>query len=104
MIIINKTSNVNVLEWANLAVERSPQSWAHRKSMLYLNKMNAVDWASAQAFLRTAPKGLKWIASWPMPVATAVNNWHPDVFNDTSGKTMMRFLNSEAGEPYRVRN
>jgi hypothetical protein len=106
MIVISRKSDYALEACNRIAEERylAPNAWAHRRAMLYMNKLNALDLAEAQPFLRTGPKNMRWIASWPLGVASALVNVHPDLFNDVTGKTMVSFLSTEAGLPFKVKD
>lgn len=101
MVIISKRSPSS-LEWANAAAEYAPNVWAHRRAMLWWSKLSAVDQDTVHRMVAMHPKGWKFIASWPEAIAGAINALHPEVFNDHTGKSMLRFLESEAGAPYRT--
>ncbi|MHA2264712.1 MAG: hypothetical protein ACXAEN_20145 [Candidatus Thorarchaeota archaeon] len=103
MIIMDRSKTPDILEHCNRAIETAPNVWAHARAMKWFHRMNTHDWEIGQKLLRSAPPGAyHWIASWPWSVAHAVNQWYPEVFNDTSGKTMIRFLNTAGGAYYKV--
>lgn len=103
MIILDRTKNLDILEHCNRAVETAPNVWRHQRAMQWMRSLNAFDWDVGQAALRTAPPGsYRWIGIWPLSVAAAINFFHPEVFNDTTGEAMKRFLRTEAGAMYRA--
>jgi len=81
----------------------APNLWAHRRSMLWWQKMNAVDAETAKGFL--APMGRKswhWVSSIPFGVASVLSETRPEIFQDRTGKALFEFLRTEEGRPYRV--
>lgn len=84
-----------VEEVCEKAIEHVPKVWAHARAMQQFNKMGVLDRESfrlmAQTF-GTGWKNIKWVSSIPLAVATVLNQQNPDIFNDTSGRTMLQFL------------
>lgn len=84
------------------AAPYAPRLWAHRRAMLTLRRSNFLD---QQEFRKMASDGLtknmRWIASFPDSVAGYLNR-NTDIFTDTTGRSMTRFLNTEEGAPYRT--
>ena len=102
MVIISKRSP-RTLEYANEAAAYAPNVWAHQRTMLAWSRMNVIDQETFRNMHSDFKElGYKWIASWPLAVAGAINKETPDVFNDVTGRTMLRYLQSEAGHPYRA--
>ena len=68
--------------------------------MLSLRRSNFLD---QEEYKRLTNQGftrnMRWIASWPDSVAGFLNR-NTDIFSDTTGRSMLRFLNSEEGAPY----
>lgn len=100
--IISKRSGEWLLEAATEGALLAPFASRHRDMMWWWGSMGFLDQESFKAMLRTAPKGYEWMASFPDSVAAAIYKTYPEVFDDTTGKTMRKFLGSEAGRPYRV--
>ena len=78
------------------AIYRAPNVWAHARAMRMFQKMNILDKTTFQMLTQTFGtkqwESLRWIGSMPLPVATILNHDHPEVFLDTSGRTMEKFL------------
>ncbi len=71
--------------------------------MQWFQSLGALDFDTARAACRTGPESWDWIATWPFSVAAAINALHPEVFNDRTGKTMQRFLETAEGAWFRVK-
>lgn len=102
-VIIGQRSTQRFGEGVEKAALWAPHLWAHRRSMLWWQKMNALDAESAKAFL--APVGLKkwsWVSSIPFSVAAYLSDHRPEIFTDKSGRSLLAFLRTEEGRPYRV--
>jgi hypothetical protein len=73
-----------------------PKVWAHRRAMLQFHKMGALDQESFRMMTQTMGAGwknLKWVSCIPTSVAAVLNHASKgELFNDTTGKTMLRFL------------
>ena len=103
VIIKRRRPTVNPGQVANDAAHRAPTVWAHTRAMQYWNSMNTYDYETFKQMQRTAPRNHTWIACWPDSVAHMLNALHPEIFNDTTGKAMEKFLATDEGKPYRVR-
>lgn len=86
------------------AITHVPKVWAHARAMQQFHKMGVLDQESFKMMSQTmgsAWKNIKWISSMPLSVATILNQEsNGELFNDTSGRTMLRFL--ERNPQYRV--
>lgn len=104
MILVGKRKTLETIgEAAEEAALRSPALWAHRRAMKWFQRMNAIDAETARMMLGTIQPGAwHWISSIPQGVAAVINRDHPEIFNDSTGKAMQKFLASDAGAPYRV--
>lgn len=77
------------------AIYHAPSVWAHARAMQWWQRMNAVDMGTFKtmaASMKNGTKGMRWIGSVPLSVATIINEQNPDVYNDTTGQTMLKFL------------
>lgn len=82
----------------------APHLWAHRRAMLWWQKMGALDAETAKGLLNPMRrmKSWEWIASYPMAVATVLSQTRPEIFFDRTGKAALEFLRSDEGRPYVV--
>ena len=102
MVIIGARRDV-IGEALTDVIEYSPNVWAHARAMKYWQRMSAVDADTAKKLLATiAPEKWHWIGSFDLPSATVLNHAHTEIFNDSTGKSMVKFLKSEAGRRFRV--
>jgi len=84
-----------VEEVCEKAIEYVPKVWAHARAMQRFNQMGWMDKESFRLMVQTFGatwKNIKWVSSIPLPVAAVLNQQNPDIFHDTSGRTMLRFL------------
>lgn len=83
------------------AIEHAPNVWAHARTMRWWQRMSAIDQDSARQMLATFPGGgQRWIASWDLASAKTINDNNPEVFNDNTGRTMVKFLKTDAGRRF----
>lgn len=77
------------------AITHVPKVWAHARAMRQFAKMGALDQESfrmmTQAMGKTW-KNFRWVSSIPLSVASILNHANGDIFADTSGRTMMKFI------------
>lgn len=100
MVIISRRSEV-LGGGDERAAPYAPRLWAHRRAMLTIRRSNFLD---QEEFRKLAPrhawtKNMRWIASFPDSVAGYLNR-NTDIFSDTTGRSMERFLKTEEGAPY----
>lgn len=84
-----------VEEVCEQAIEHIPKVWAHARAMQQFNRMGWLDRESFRLMTQTFGstwKNIKWVSSIPLAVATVLNQQNPEIFQDTSGRTMLRFL------------
>ena len=78
------------------AIYRAPNVWAHARTMKMFQKMNVMDQTTFQMLTQTFGQqswdSMRWIGSLPLSVAAVLNHDHPEVFQDTTGRTMEKFL------------
>lgn len=85
------------------AMYRAPNVWAHARAMQMWNKMG---WMDQESFKMMANnwghrmKTFEWISSIPLSVATVQNAHNPEIFQDQTGRAMMKFL--ERNPQYKV--
>jgi len=85
------------------ATKVAPSVWAHRRAMIGLSKLNAIDhetFVKMQKEKHPFTKNMRWISSISLNEATFINYHYPEVFNDPTGKAMKKFL--ERNPQYRV--
>jgi len=70
--------------------------------MNWWSKMGFLDQESFKGMLTSAPKGYHWIASFSDAEATVLYKLHPELFDDTTGESMKRFLQSQEGRRWAV--
>lgn len=102
MIIMNRSTNFDVMQGCNDAIQTAPNVWAHSRAMKWMHSLNAYDREVGFKMLHAGYASYEWIATWPQAVAAAINRFHPEVFNDTTGAAMKRFLQTDAGVYYKV--
>ena len=101
MVILSRRSSV-LGGGDERAAPHAPRLWAHRRAMLAIRRANFLDQEEYRRLTQQGfAKNMRWIASFPDSVAGYLNR-NTDIFSDTTGKSMQRFLKSEEGEPYRT--
>ena len=95
MAVILGTRKYLVEQCLEDATKVAPTVWAHRRAMLGLSKMNAIDQETFIAMCKEKhpfTRNLRWVSSMTLTEATFVNYHYPEVFNDVTGKAMRKFL------------
>ena len=81
----------------------SPEIAQHREEMSWYQKLNAVDKETGrQALFGRAFAGSRPISNIPVAVASQLIELYPEIFYDTTGKSMLKFLSTEEGQAYKV--
>lgn len=100
--IISKRTGEWLLDAAVEGADRAPFASRHSSMMQWWGKMNFLDQQSLKQMLALAPRGFEWLSSIPDSIAPVVYQHYPEVFDDTSGKSMIKFLSMESGRRFRI--
>jgi len=95
MIVIAPRTSYMVEECLERAPEVAPFAWAHRRQMLWMSKLNAIDhetWVTMKKSRHPFTRNARWIGSFSLTEATLINYHYPEVFNDRTGRAMRKFL------------
>ena len=85
------------------AAKYAPDLAQHRDEMSWYHKLNAVDKETGRAALFGRPfSNSRAISSIPVAVASQLMELYPEIFRDTTGKSMLKFLSTEEGQAYRL--
>lgn len=77
------------------AIYRAPNVWAHARAMSQWQKMGFMDQESFRLMANTIGPRLRtfeWIASIPLSVADIQNQLNPEIFQDQTGRAMLKFV------------
>lgn len=100
--IISKRRGEWLLEAAAVGASRAPVASRHADTMNWWGKCGFADQADLKAMLTCAPRGYEWLSTVPESVAVAIYRTYPEVYDDTTGKTLIKFLSTEAGKQWLV--
>jgi len=94
MIVIGARRPIEDEAYEN-AIYRAPNVWAHARAMRQWQKMGFMDQESFRMMASTiGPKlsTFEWIASIPLSVADIQNQMNPEIFEDRTGRAMLKFV------------
>lgn len=88
---------------AEKAAVHAPELAQHRNEMAEYQKWNALDKETGrQALFGKLMYGSRAIANIPVSVASQLIELYPEIYWDTTGKSMLKFLNTDEGKAYKI--